>query len=525
MANVKKDEFTFALRFGGGQHSSKTADEIDPRECVSGENYDLDIENTAFKGRAPFDRIGTVPNAAEIRGGITLKQIDGTTTTLFQAGDTVYEWDGATTFTSRGTVSSSAQLRGRIEHNWALGDKVLVTDLNLQQAVSQWNGTAFSAMTENLAGSFLAKYCFVANERAYFGNVVSNSVATPHMIVGSERGDNETLSVTDRPSSALSEADPFFILTPDLKPINGLVGAFGTTVLSSRFGSIFKITGSTAKDFAVEQLYADSSASGDESLLYTGNDIVYGRDGVIESISATDKFGDVENNDLSRWISDAVRTFSTWTNVYNRRTKRAFFFPAQSQVWAYNQAVLEKNISPWFKWTTAHTSAFNPTFVMNMFDPADGLEYIFFGDASGNIYRLEGTGAAGDAGSEDIHAYRTSGLLSFPENMISNSVEGYLKYRKQSTVSEVTITHLNQGETSYDVNKTVDIPRASANAFYSGGSYFDGGAYYGTSGLDRVYRQNVAPEGSSKDMQVNISVEGVNTFEILEYGLRGKLST
>lgn len=525
MADVKKDDFSFTLRFGGGQHSSKTADEIDARECVSGENYDLDIENTAFKGRAPFDLIGTVPNAAEIRGGITLKQADGTTTTLFQAGDTVYEWDGVTTFTSRGTVSSSAKLRGRIEHNWALDDKVLVTDLNLAQPVSEWNGTALSTMTENLAGDFLAKYCFVANERAYFANVVSNSVATPHVIVGSERGDNEVLSVSDRPSSALSEADPFFIITPDLKPINGLVGAFGTTVLSSKFGSIFKITGSSAKDFAVEQLYADSAATSDESLLYTGNDIVYGRDGVIESITATDKFGDVENNDLSRWISDAVRTYSSWTNVYNRRTKRAFFFPGESQVWAYNQAVLEKGISPWFKWTTAHSSAFNPTFVMNMYDPADGLEYIFFGDASGNIYRLEGTGADGDAGSEDINAFRTSALLSFPDNLISNSVEGYLKYRKQSTVSEIAVTHLLQGETSRDATKTVQIPRAAANSYYSGGSYYSNEEYYGVSGLDKIYRQNVSPEGSCKDLQIKLSVQGTNTFEVFEYGIRGEMTS
>jgi hypothetical protein len=36
---------------------------------------------------------------------------------------------------------------------------------------------------------------------------------------------------------------------------------------------------------------------------------------------------------------------------------------------------------------------------MSMLDPSDGLEYVFMGDDSGNVYRLEGTGTTGDGGS------------------------------------------------------------------------------------------------------------------------------
>lgn len=529
MADSQKDKFPLSLRFGGGQHSSRTADEIDARECTEGKNYDLDLENTAFKVRPPFDLIGTVPNAAEIRGGITLKKTDGTTSTLFQAGNTVYEWDGDTTFTSKATVNASSKLRGRIDHGWALDDKVFITDLNLQDVVMEWDGTTLSDMTENLTGDFKAKYCYIANERVYFANVESNSVATPHMLVGSTISDNETLSTANVPSSALGVGDPFYMLMPDLKPINGYVGAFGQSIISTEGGSIYKLTGTSAKDFAIQSLYADSSASGSESLIYTGNDVVYGRPGVIESISATDKFGDVENNDMSRWISDAVRTYTGWTNVYNRRTKRAYFFPtSQSEVWAFNQAILEKNISPWAKWTTTHASAFQPTFVMNMFDPADNLEYIFFGDSSGNVYRLEGTGSSGDAGSAEIIADRKSALISMPENMIAHSIDAYLKYLKQLSAVTVTVTYHWQGEEVHDVEKTLTMDSADSFPVYGDDDnyyYNDGETWYGVSGLDKIYRQRLAPEGSGQDLQITLSVTGSVDFEILEHGINGKMNT
>lgn len=529
MADSKKSEFSIKLRFGGGQHSSKTVDEIDPAECVSGVNYDLDLQNSAFKSRPPFDLIGTVPNGAEIRGGVTLKKTDGTTTTLFQAGNTVYEWDGATAFTSRGTTNAASKLRGRIEHGWALDDKVFITDLELQDVVMEWDGTALSDMTENLTGDFKAKYCNVANERVYFANVVSNSVATPHMLVGSAVSDNETLSTSNIPSSALGAGDAFYILMPDLKPINGLTGAFGQTILSTLNGSIFNLLGSNAKDFQIDPLYADSSASGSESLVYTGNDVVYGRPGVIESISATDRFGDVENNDLSLWISDDIRTYTGWTNVYNRRTKRAYFFPtAQSEVWAFNQAILSKKLSPWAKWTTQHSSAFQPTFVMNMYDPIDGLEYIFFGDSSGNVYRLEGTGENGDAGINEVIANRTSALISTPENMIAHSLDGYVKYLKQLSDVDFSMVFSWQGDTIRDQPVNITMPAADDYPAYGDDEhafYGDGETWYGITGLDNIHRQRYVVAASGQDLQVTVSVTGTTNFEILETGFSGDMNT
>ncbi|MGI9626720.1 MAG: hypothetical protein ACR2QM_07785, partial [Longimicrobiales bacterium] len=261
------------LKFGGGVHSRASEDEIDPRECASGQNFQLDLENREFMPRDPFDLLGTTPNGSEIRGGGQLQKADGTISTLVQAGDTVYKWDG-TTFTSVGTVSTSAKLRGWQEQNWQLDDKLLLTDLALIEPVKEWDGTTFQDIAHNLTGDFIAKYCFVSNERAFFGNVISNSVATPHMLVGSERSDYLTLSVSDRPSSALNEGDAFFLLTPDLRPINGLVEAFQTIIMSSLNGSIWLLEGQSSKDFSIRELYPRSGAVADESLAYIGNDVV-----------------------------------------------------------------------------------------------------------------------------------------------------------------------------------------------------------------------------------------------------------
>ena len=100
------------LTFGGGVNARRRALDIDIQECREGENFALDPLRNAFNRRPAFDLTATATNGQEIRGYAQLKTKAGTLTTLIQAGTTVYSWDGASTFTSVGTVSSSARLRG-----------------------------------------------------------------------------------------------------------------------------------------------------------------------------------------------------------------------------------------------------------------------------------------------------------------------------------------------------------------------------------------------------------------------------
>lgn len=523
-----KDELEVVLNFGAGIHSRASEEDIDIRECASGHNFDLDLQNREFKNRKPFDLIGVAPNTAEIRGFATLLKTDGSVSFLVQAGDTVYEWDGATTFTSVGTVDASAQLRGRLEHNWQLDDKVLITDLNLKEPVKEWDGTTLSDISfqrDNSGslvpwtGEFKAKYCFVSDERVFFANVKDNTTLLPHMIVGSKRSDYTLLSVANRPSDSLSDEDPFYLIVPDYRPINGLVEAYGTVVVSSKKGSMFNLTGSGASDFAFDQLYPRSGASGDQSMTYVGNDIFYGREGRIESLASTDKFGDVETDDLSKDISDLIEDFDQWTLVYNSRTQRVYCFPTdESLCWVYHKPLTDSGFSPWSKWITNHPFGFRPTAVMNMLDPIDGLEYVFMGDANGNIYRLEGNGNK-DGDAYTVPCERLSRLISMPVDQEGFDIQGWIKYRKNEPAT-VNIRFEYAGVNIFNETITVTLPAITDRVVYGGGFYYSDGNYYGSTFSGRLTRQKFAVPGRSTDFQIRVSIEGIYDFNITEVGLR-----
>lgn len=525
---VGPKDLDIVIKFGGGLHTRASEDEIDPREAADGANFQLDLENRELRNRKPFDLIGTVPNGAEIRGGFTLLKADGTVSTCIQAGAIVYEWDGSTGFTPIGNVNALSKLRGHWRsHQWTLDDKVLITDLALLETIKEWDGTTFQSTTftneaSSAFGTFYAKYLHIADERAIFSHVRDAGQTTPHMIVGSLRSDYTIITVTDRPSSSLSEADPFFLLTPDLKPINGHEEAFGTTIISTERGKLFNLSGSSAKDFSFDEFYPGSAASGAEAMSYIGNDIIYARPGRVESVRDTDRFGDSEANDLTKAISDRVEGYNGGRIVFNSRLSRVYWFPdGISECWVLYPALRDDGkMSPWTKWTTNHPLAFQPTFVMSMLDPADGLEYVFMGDNAGRWYRLEGSGE-GDGGSTDIAVDWLSKLFSMPLGADVNSVEGYLKYRK-NVAATVRITFRFAGQTATDEAVEVTIPAITGTAHFGGDHWFGGDTYFGVRFENRLLRQKVRFPGQNNDFQVRIQVEGSTDFALNELGFRFK---
>jgi hypothetical protein len=536
------EDLDIVLRFGGGVHSRASEDEIDPRECHSGQNFDLDAQNTEYRNRKPIDKIGTAPNAGQINGFVSLQKTDGTVSFLVQAGDTVYEWDGASTFTSKGTVSSSARLRGTLQQNWQLDDKVIITDLALEEVVKEWDGTTLSntTFTKNNGGgafgTFKAKYCIISNERAIYANVHSNGTNTPHILVGSLRGDYSDISVDNRPSSGLSAADPWFIIQPDYKVINGLAQSFGVVVTSSHHGSLFNLTGADATDFAFAELYPRSGADGSESLAYAGNDILYGRQGRIESVLSTNKFGNVESDDLSNDIGDVIKDFKGWTLVYNARNQLVYCLPeSQTEMWVFHKSIYERfkhieqgtdsttqkglGISPWVKWTSQASHSMQFTAMMNMLDPVDKLEYVFAGDDSGNIYRLEGSGTAGDSGNSNVNTERLSSLIQMPLDAEVYNIEGYIQYRKNEAAT-LTMKFEYAGMSVFNESITITIPAVSGRPVFGGGLYFNNDAYYGTAFSNRLTRQKFGVPGKSNAFQVRLTVDGTTDFEINSIGFR-----
>lgn len=516
---IAANESEIKLRFGGGLNTRASSDEIDEREAAEGENFDLDLGNTQFRPRKPFDLAGTAPNAGRINGFAQLVKVDGTISTLIQAGGNVYkvtpDWD---TWSLVGTVSTSARLRGHRWHIWNLDEVVLISDLAGVEEVYEWDGTTFTQVYHNLAGPFIAKYIYVENERAYYGNVSSNGTATPHVVVGSARSDYTTLSTANRPSSSLSAGDAFFLPVPDLKAINAMTGAFGVLAISTKRGQVYQLSGSDATDFALDTLYYDSYADGTEAMVFAGNDIVYGRPGRIESLSSNADFGDVETNDLSVKISNEIGDLDGWRMAYSSRHQRIYCHPEdQAELWVFHKPLVDTGLSPWMKWTTGHAMDFNPTTMWSMLDVETGLEHAFMGDSSGNVYKLEGTGTAGDGGTTDITATRTSKLYSAPGLSQVYDLHGAVKFRPiTGSSTSFSLTVQWQGETVFDHSIDVTLAAAESGAVFGGSYYFGGSSVYGNHFEGRLARERFAVSGQGNEIQFVCTSVGTESFQINE---------
>ena len=529
-----RKNFQTVLRFGGGIVSIASEDDIKEIECAAGQNFVMELDNSHYKPRKPFQKMGTATNGENIKGYAQLVKKDNTISTLIQAGDTVYEWDGASTFTSKGTVSSGAQLRGTLDSNWTLEDKVIITDLTKTEVVKEWDGTTFSDMTTNLGAAFYAKYCFVENERAWYANVKAGT-DTPHLIAVSELEDYNDLSTANRPSSSLGAADPFYLLSPDLRPINGLVEAFGSVIFSTIRGSMFQFTGTTAQNYGIVAFYNGSAASGDEAVCHVGNDVYFGRDGAIESLASVQNIAEASVDDLSRFISNEVQDVEQWRLVYDRNTQRVYCFPKDNdEIWVFQKPIydsvakqaamnnLGQFVSPWSKYTTRHSAGFMPSTVWNMLDPSTSTMAVYFGDTSGNIYKMEGSTFNGDGGTTDILSTRTSKSFQSPPGQ-KWDVNGWILYRKPTSEVKVSLVFEYGGVAVFDqaIELTLPAPDTTTASYYgSGTSYYGSGtSYYGTSFVGRLSRQEWSAAGRASQLQVRAQIEGQTDFSIAEIGI------
>ncbi len=524
MTQLFRDEAAQILRFGGGRNTRASEDRINPLECADGENFSLDPGNGEFKPRKPFDVVGTVPNSKAVRGFVTLRKTDGSVSLLVQGGEQVYEWDGST-FSSVGTVSPNANIRGTVDAFWPLADKVLISDLSLAEDIHEWDGTTFQETSFLQAdGStpfpdFRCKYIVVEDERALYGNIYESASPFPHLLVASELGNYTVVSASDRPSDALGADAPWFLPTPQLKPINGMAVAFNVLAISQDKGAFEKLAGSSAKDYELQKLHPGSGATGTEAMVSTGNDIIYGAAAHIESLESTDKFGDVEWDDLSFKIYDDIENVKSWTVLYNRRVHRVYCIPEGGNVvHVLHTDFIGTELSPWSKWTTQHPFSFQPTASMLCYDPADGLEYVFMGDSSGNVYRLEGAGS-GDGGTADIAARRESVLYQSQLDAQSFNVNGWLAHRKD-LANTAMLTFKWSGKHVHDVAKSVALPAAGYSTPYNGEVYYGGQHYYGVNQQSRRVHRTFATPGQSENFQVEVKVTGQNDFAIPEVGFR-----
>ena len=249
--------------------------------------------------------------------------------------------------------------------------------------------------------------------------------------------------------------------------------------------------------------------------------MVYGRSGRIESLIATDKFGDVQADDITVPIGNEVIGVDEWTIVYNSRFQRIYCFNEDGALYVYdkNVALSQDRVSPWSKWLTQHSSNFQPTAIMRCLDPNDGLEYVFFGDSAGNLYRMEGSGTLGDAGSANIKTEFLSKLFTADLDADIFNVTGYLRYRAGSAQT-VTLNFEWAGEAVFNESISITLPAVGYTTVYGGSAYYGGAFYYGAKFEGRLAKQKFAVAGRADQMQCRVTVEGTDAFEINEIGFK-----
>lgn len=519
------------LIFPGGLNELQTPSIF---ECGSGFNFELGLNQTKLIPRAPIDLKGTATNASAIDGFLQLVKRDNSETTLVQAGDTVYLWNGASTFTSKGSVSSNSRLR---DVYWSLGDYIIITDVAKATVVKQWDGTTFSTQTTGLGVSLFAKYGVVKDGRVWLANVTTTT-DTPHLIVASKFEDPTSYDTSVRGGpeetgggSFATGTEAFFILSPDLKPINGMVLFYDQLVISTEGGRLYRLSGSDATTYKFEEFYAGSAATGTESIANIGNDVVYLRQGGrIDLFSATVESGDVETDDLSRWIPTTTKDLTGAIIAYDQKNQKVFFFVTDKVLVLFKSLVSRRldALSPWSIYKTAQTFGFNTNAAKYMKMPGTQVFTVYIGDSVGRIFDMNGTGS-GDASSSTIAVTRRTRYIYNGESGDKNGVgaldlmhkilHGIVQYRRVLTACDLTIS-FDWGD-EYNVSSSVitlkGAPTAFSGNYWGDTKYWSGASTYWSAGLaflQKISSQTFSPTGKGPGFFCSVSLDTSTNFQV-----------
>lgn len=516
------------LYYGGGLNEQQTPT---LHECIEGYNFELGLRQSKLVPRKPIDLKGTAPNASSVAGILQLVKRDNTETTLVQAGATVYTWDGALTFTSKGSVTATSQLRGVY---WSLGDYLVLTDLAKTTVVKKWDGTTLSTLTTGLGASLYAKYGVVHQGRVWLANVTT-STDTPHLVVASRFEDPTSYDTTLRGSidTFSSTAPAFYLLSPDLKPINWMGVFQNLLVISTEGGRLFQLSGTSPSNYTFTDFYVGSAATGTESAANIGNDVIYLKQGGgIDLLSSTQKFGDVAADDLSRWIPTTVMNKTGAIVVYDQVRQKVFFF-VSGKVLVLFKDLIGAELSPWSVYTTQQSFNFETLAAVYIKRPGTQQYSVYFGDSAGRIFDMNGSGSSGDAGSSDIQVYRKTRFIQNGEgtdrikgiaglDFKNRVLDGIVTYRRVAAACGLTIG-FDWGDEYNASESTLTLkgaPSASAGNYYGGTIYYSGtsavAAYYSLGNLfaRKISSQTFSPTGKGPGCFVYVSLNTSTDFQI-----------
>jgi hypothetical protein len=507
-----------------------------PGECVEGYNFDLAAFRTALIPRAPFDLKGTATNGGALTGLLQLVKRDNTETTLTVNGNKVYLWDGASTFTSKATVTSAALLRGEY---WSLGEYLVITDLNLNNVVATWDGTTYGAMTHTgIAGNLFAKFAICHLNRMWLFNITIGTTAYPHMILACKFEDPTNWDSSTRGGATTvgggtfaTGLEAFFLLVPDLKAINGVCLFQNTLVMSTDKGRMWQLQGTSAKDFQFVDFIDTAPAIGVETVISIGNDVIFPRQGqAIAMLFATQAFGSALQAELARWIMTQLSGVTVFNQiVYDVTNQRVLFFVngkvlvLYKEILAQDRGALHVGPSPWGVYLTQDTASFNTLAAKYMLRPGTAIYSVFFGDSTGRIFDLYGTNTSGDAGSTNstVPVLRKSRHIGVeilnPWPFVEENITGHVRYRRiVATNVTVSFDWDDEYNTTQNVIALKGPPANDPSPYFGGSFYYTGTSYYnqGFSATKRMASMNIDPGGKGPGFFCSLSANCGPPFQI-----------
>jgi hypothetical protein len=320
------------------------------------------------------------------------------------------------------------------------------------------------------------------------------------------------------------------MLTPDLRPINGVVLFHGDIVISTEEGQLYKLTGADSTTYAWESFYAGSDSVGDESLVNTGNDVVYmRRGGAIESLRATQEYGDTAADDLSRWIPLTIKNLASCISVYDQQSQKVLFFVTGKVLVLFKDILFggavvadtgeKKKISPWSVYVTTDAGQFDCKAAKYMRTPGTSNYNVYFGSSDGRIFALNGDGS-GDAGAANIRMVRTLRFIDKKDAQIDFSrhiTRGLIQYRRIA-VLDFNIT-LDWGDEYNQSVATIPLkgaPAGDVGVFYNSDVYYGGDFYY-NSGFEfasKIAHQNISWVGKGSGCLIVMTTLSTLSYQV-----------
>jgi hypothetical protein len=475
----------------------------------------------------------------DIRKLTPLLNWDGTSATRHKtnlgAGTTTANTDITEAPAGTYTVLSAA-------HGLVLGDLAIIagsdnTDLNEPHEVTNvpsagaWvfeeadglGGTTSTHGTTEKSVDVFAKYSAVYNNRLWLFNVTTDTDDNEHVILASAFEDAESFDTVNRNGVATGNA-AFFTVTPDLKPINGVVSFNRQLIISTTDGALHRLSGIDASDYQFTTYYAGSASVGEESMVNLGNDVAYMlKGGGIDLLGATDTSGDVRADDLSRWIPTTTKDLTGSLSVYDQQNQKVLFILDTKILVLFKDILSTGGGSPWTVYQTALTdsdgnSIFTTKAAKYMRRPGQSTQTVYFGDFDGNIYDLNGSGT-GDNGT-DYEVTRKSPLR---ETTRQNIVRGHVQYRRlgEFNISLIFDWSNEYNQTQSDITLKGPPSTEGVPAYYNLDSYYQGTGtreedYYneGFAFSSKVSKQNFSPAGRADGYFMTFTTETTVQFQI-----------